>query len=181
MRNVLNNPTITLLILGFLVLPLLAACGEDGTSSPARETSPPTTSEPTVSPTLPVADLVTYTEDREPCACRNKNKNVYWGELHAHTILSYDAYAWGTMTGRRNTPTWESMQIGDFVLCVYDATYHYVSKVLGKFNNEKFAVAVWGTDTDGNTWPYMYFLEKPIEINMIFQDGKKKSILFSIF
>ncbi|HOX43649.1 MAG TPA: DUF3604 domain-containing protein [Myxococcota bacterium] len=42
------------------------------------------------------APLVTYTQAREPCADRNPERNVYFGDLHAHTGLSFDAWAYGT-------------------------------------------------------------------------------------
>jgi hypothetical protein len=38
-------------------------------------------------------------------------------------------YAWGAVPGVRNIPNWEAMQRGDYVLCVYDNTYHYVARV----------------------------------------------------
>ncbi len=85
------------LMFGLLVLPFLTACGDDGGGPTQSVTSPAETSAPPET-TAPVEYLVTYTEEREPCKCRNANKNLYWGELHAHTILSYDAYVWGTMT-----------------------------------------------------------------------------------
>ena len=40
----------------------------------------------------------TYTEDREPCAQRNTNRNLYFGDLHVHTRLSFDAYGYEVRT-----------------------------------------------------------------------------------
>ncbi len=95
---------ILVLVILLLALPLLAACGDDDetaapTDQPTGETTP--TAEPTATVESPPIDLVTYTEEREPCDCRDENRNLYWGELHAHTILSFDAHTYET----RTTPT----------------------------------------------------------------------------
>lgn len=44
------------------------------------------------------AELVRYTEDREPCADRNPLRNVYFGDLHVHTRNSFDSWAAGNET-----------------------------------------------------------------------------------
>jgi 5-methylcytosine-specific restriction enzyme A len=71
----------------------------------------------------------------------------------------------GAIPGLRNTPTWETMERGDYILCVYDSTYHYVARVLAKYENERFARRVWDEDENGKTWKYMYFLTEPIEVD----------------
>jgi HNH endonuclease len=73
-------------------------------------------------------------------------------------------YAWGAVWGIRNVPTWEQMERDDFVLCVYDGIYHYVARLLAKYDNSECAEAIWGTNDEGQTWRYMYFLTKPIKI-----------------
>ena len=42
-----------------------------------------------------------FTEDREPCLDRNPERNLYFGDLHVHTSLSFDAWAYEV----RVTPT----------------------------------------------------------------------------
>lgn len=37
-----------------------------------------------------------YTEKRDPCAHYNPLRNLYFGDLHAHTAYSFDAWIWGT-------------------------------------------------------------------------------------
>ena len=44
-------------------------------------------------------------------------------------------YAWGAIPGPQNLSKWNAMSIGDYVLCVYENTYHYFAKVLAKYNN----------------------------------------------
>jgi HNH endonuclease len=70
-------------------------------------------------------------------------------------------YAWGAVPGEGNIHTWRAMKPGDYVLCVYDNNYHYVARVLDKYNHREFAERVWGTNDDGETWQYMYFLTEP--------------------
>jgi hypothetical protein len=57
------------------------------------------------------------------------------------------------------------MDRGDYVLCAYDNTYHYVARVLAKHNNPQFVEIVWGYDDKGQTWQYMYLLTKPMKVD----------------
>lgn len=50
---------------------------------------------------LPEPGPSTYQEQREPCADRNPLRNAYFGDLHVHTRLSFDAYADETRAGPR--------------------------------------------------------------------------------
>jgi hypothetical protein len=59
---------------------------------------------------------------------------------------------------------WEQMERDNFVLCVYDGIYHYVARVLANYDNPECAEAIWGTNDEGRTWRYMYFLTEPIEV-----------------
>lgn len=70
-----------------VVIPIAAGCS-DSEKTPTP-TIPPDTTTPTIS-----TPLITYTEDREPCECRNEERNLYWGEMHAHTVLSWDAQSY---------------------------------------------------------------------------------------
>ena len=56
------------------------------------------------------------------------------------------------------------MEPGDFALCVYGATYHYVCRVIAKYDNERFAETVWKKNDKGQTWQLMYFLTEPVKL-----------------
>ena len=43
-------------------------------------------------------DLV-YTEEREPCSDYNPLRNLYFGDLHSHVDISYDAWIWDARLG----------------------------------------------------------------------------------
>jgi len=76
-------------------------------------------------------------------------------------------YAWGDESGSRNIFNWEKIIPGDYVLCVSDNRYRYVSQVIGKYENERFAKEVWGYNSKtGETWRYVYILNEPNEINI---------------
>ena len=42
---------------------------------------------------------LTYTEQRDACADRNPYRNLYFGDLHAHTTASFDAYGYDVRLG----------------------------------------------------------------------------------
>lgn len=75
-------------------------------------------------------------------------------------------YAWGAVPGERNIPMWNAMHDGDVVLTVFDNHYRYISTVISKIQAPELAKEIWGTDPDGNTWEYMYFLTKPKPIEV---------------
>jgi len=55
--------------------------------------------DPTIATVAPVATATPGGgEDREPCAARNPLRNVYFGDLHVHTTLSFDAHAFEVKT-----------------------------------------------------------------------------------
>jgi hypothetical protein len=45
-----------------------------------------------------ILDELVYTEEREVCINRNPKRNLYFGDLHTHTGLSFDAWAYGNHT-----------------------------------------------------------------------------------
>ena len=55
--------------------------------------------------------------------------------------------------------------VGDWVLCVYENTYHYVARVALKLENEALARRAWGDTSEGQTWSLMYFLTRPTKIS----------------
>lgn len=84
---------------------------------------------------------------------------------HAASVAG-GIYAWGATPGPRNIPTWKQMEEGDFVLTVYDSRYRFYSKVISKIHNKNAAKAIWNTTPDGETWEYIYFLTRPVPVNV---------------
>lgn len=74
-------------------------------------------------------------------------------------------FAWGAVPGAGNQRNWERMEPGDYVLCVSGNVYRYAARVLAKYVRRQFAELMWGTDDDGETWQYMYFLTEPDEVD----------------
>jgi len=74
-------------------------------------------------------------------------------------------YAWGAVPGEMNIARWEAMEAGDYALSSYGNAYRHTARVLAKYDNPRFAERVWGTDHEGQTWQYMYFLTEPVQVD----------------
>lgn len=90
---------------------------------------------------------------------------AYREELESIREEGYGFYAWGAVPGEMNTPRWKAMESGDYALSSYGNAYHHAARVFAKYDNRQFAERVWGTDHEGRTWRYMYFLTKPVKVN----------------
>jgi hypothetical protein len=56
-------------------------------------------------------------------------------------------YALGAVWGLRNVPTWEQMELDDFVLCVYDGIYRYVARLFSPSTTTQSAQKPSGAPT----------------------------------
>ena len=56
--------------------------------------------------------------------------------------MEHGYYAWGSMPGDRNIPTWEKIQIGDHILVYQNKDYTYYTRVLFKDQNKEFALSL---------------------------------------
>lgn len=74
-----------------------------------------------------------------------------------------DIYAWGATPGERNTPLWEDMDGGDYVLFYRKKRLKDLFRIVGKTHNKAFARELWGEkereNKSNDLFEYMYFLE----------------------
>ena len=68
---------------------------------------------------------------------------------------------WG-FTGRSRTySTWNRVQRNDLVSFYQDKNFISLCKVIGKCQSEKLAKYLWNEDETGDTWQYIYFIDRP--------------------
>ncbi len=80
-------------------------------------------------------------------------------------------YLWGALPGKNNESYWLRMSRGDIALFyVKGKKFGYWTKILHKLRDKRLAKFLWGTDSYGQTWELIYFLDKPKEINLTLQE-----------
>jgi len=84
-------------IVALVALYSLTAC------LPSSEVDPPSKSTTDAGPRALAPSGEPYSEDREPCANRNPERQAFWGELHVHSSLSMDAWLWDVRNGPDET------------------------------------------------------------------------------
>jgi hypothetical protein len=82
-------------------------------------------------------------------------------------------YAWGLEPDPENVKNWFEMGSGDLVLLTYDGAYRHYAKVLGRYESQRVADAIWGSDGDTPgqgekraTREYLFFMSEPVSLEM---------------
>lgn len=78
--------------------------------------------------------------------------------------------AWGATPGKTqgkgNQRTWRALEVGDPILIYRKGNFEYYAFVSLKFHNPELACHLWGVNERGETWEYMYLLDKVTEISV---------------
>ncbi len=81
-------------------------------------------------------------------------------ERHGHGF-----FAWGLPPDDQHIENWFLMGKGDFVLIGYKGAYRHYARVLGRYQNERAARAIWGEETTPTDLrQYLFFLSEPIPL-----------------
>ena len=81
-------------------------------------------------------------------------------ERHGHGF-----FAWGLPPRESHIENWFLMGKGDYVLMGYKGAYRHYAKVLGRYQNERAARAIWGDEiADDELRQYLFFLSEPIPL-----------------
>jgi len=81
--------------------------------------------------------------------------------------------AWGATPGSGNIRNWNNLEIGDRILIYRKGNYEYVATVMYKFHNPELAKFLWGVDSTGKTWEYMYLLNNLKDLSVPVSDFNK--------
>lgn len=77
-----------------------------------------------------------------------------------------DFAVWGATSGSGNINTWNKMHPGDYVIFYQQGKFILMGEVAYKLRNRKLANFFWGTNRQGDTWEYIYFIINEKEINV---------------
>ena len=78
------------------------------------------------------------------------------------TIYSTGVFLWGVTAGKTlsNKRNWDKIESGDVGLFSRNGVIFSSGVVTYKMHNKDLALELWGTDNDGETWEYIYFLDE---------------------
>ena len=73
------------------------------------------------------------------------------------------ARIWGLTPGHanRNVKKWQQLEHGDMVLFAGGGQLFASAFLKHKTHNRELAISLWGSDPDGSTWEYVYFVSAP--------------------
>jgi len=121
-----------------------------------------------------------YDTIEQPC-----NIGKYISMLDSATVdilkqNSKDKYVhmWGATPGKSNRDRWDKLKSGDKILAYSKGVFLYYGTIFAKTQNQRVAELIWGTNKEGETWEYIYFIkdlrkvEIPVEKFNAFFDYK---------
>lgn len=75
---------------------------------------------------------------------------------------------WGAKPGPSNLRNWNNLNEGDSILAYSRGEFLYYAKILCKTPkpNQLLAKEIWGTNKDGETWEYIFFIKDLIKIKI---------------
>jgi hypothetical protein len=74
-------------------------------------------------------------------------------------------YAWGLPASAPLVEQWFLMGVGDFLLVGQRGSFRFYARVLGRYDNERAARAIWGpASADADLRQYLFFLSEPMTL-----------------
>lgn len=67
---------------------------------------------------------------------------------------------------------WRNLNEGDWVIFYAKKGFYYIAKVYMKVHNAGLASTLWGTDKNGKTWEYIYFIKEGKQIQVKYEPTK---------
>ncbi|WP_052942394.1 hypothetical protein [Priestia aryabhattai] len=101
-------------------------------------------------------DVSRYMDQLQPSTIKDLNSNGCENTTHM----------WGVKSGKGNIGRWNRIKKGDKVLIYSRGIFKYYATIVAKEKNPTISKDIWGTDSDGKTWEYLFFIKDltPIHI-----------------
>ena len=91
-------------------------------------------------------------------------------------------HVWGVVPGNNdiNIGKWGKIKPGDVTLFAGNNKIFASAVVTLKSHNKELALELWGTDNQGETWEYIYFLDEVKELNIPYSIFKERAVMNQI-